>query len=256
MTNFGIGDLNAVLLAAQQAATSMREVAPNLAPATAISADNTNVINEPNVANVPSLSQMPSAEQIKQTMANLNIGSVLDKMSLDPEQTKAIMSASVNNMSPDMIEQARKLAQSGQSDRIMKEMQKRGMNPHAMKAEMEALRKVARNLQTKALGIMKKVVIITLNRQLKSRTIPAGSDETVVRSIMHCESPVEISCSRLALGPLFGKTIRVWYDATLKGKNKRASKIVGFAVAGDIIIHCENEDLTEEDFSAAELLLG
>lgn len=249
MSNFGIGDLNAVLAAAQQAANSMNEPVPNANPVT----DTANVAN---AENMPSMSQMPSAEQIKQTMANLNIGSVLDKMAFDSEQTKNIMSASMNNMSPDMIEQAKKLAQSGQSERIIKEMQKRGMNPHTMKAEMEAQRKVARNLQTKALGVMKKAIIITLNRQLKSRGIPAGSDETVVRSIIHSQTPVEISCSRLALGPLAGKTIKVWYDATLKGKNKRATKIVGFPVAGDIIIHCEDEDLTEEDFLAVEELLG
>lgn len=249
MSNFGIGDLSAVLQAAQQAADSMSRTVPNTGSVT----DATNVSN---TENVPSMSQMPSAEQIKQTMANLDIGSVLDKMSFDPEQTKNIMSASINNMSPDMIEQAKKLAQSGQSERIIKEMQKRGMNPHAMKGEMEVLRKVARNLQTKALGAMKKAIIITLNRQLKSRAIPAGSDETVIRSIIHCQTPIEISCSRLALGPLTGKTIKVWYDGTLKGKNKRATKIVGFPVAGDIIIHCEDQDLTEEDFLSVEELLG
>ena len=249
MSNFGIGDLNAVLAAAQQAANSMNEPVPNANGVTAAA-------NVSDVENVPSMSQMPSAEQIKQTMANLNIGSVLDKMAFDSEQTKNIMSASMNNMSPDMIEQAKKLAQSGQSERISKEMQKRGMNPRTMKSEMEAQRKVARNLQTKALGVMKKAIIITLNRQLKSRAIPAGSDETVVRSIIHSQTPVEISCSRLALGPLAGKTIKVWYDAALKGKNKRATKIVGFPVAGDIIIHCEDEDLTEEDFLSVEELLG
>ena len=195
---------------------------------------------------------IPTMDEIKHRMANLNIGTILDKMVADPEQTKKLMTESAGNMTPDMMEKAKKLAQSGQADHIIKEMQKRGMSPHAMRADMEQQRKTMRALEVKNTGPTKKVLVITLNRQLKSRSIPVDATLTNIASIIHCPTPVEISCSRLAFGPWANKTIKVWYDAALKGKNKRSSKVVGFPVAGDILIHCENGDLTEEEFVLIE----
>lgn len=53
-----------------------------------------------------------------------------------------------------------------------------------------------------------------------------------------------------------GKTIKVWYDPGYPGKNKRTSKIVGFPIAGNLLIIMDEGDLTEKDFIAAESLLA
>lgn len=237
-------DLDAMMKAATEAANNMREPVT-----TADGTASTSV--ETNVSNTPMPITMPTAEQLQKTMANLNIGGVLDKMVSDPEQTKKLMAESMGHMSPEMVEQAKKMAQGGQADRILKEMQKRGMNPHQMKAEMEQQRKTMKELMPKNVVPMKKALIITLNRQLKSRAVPIDCGQFTASSILHCKEPIEISCSRLALGPWADKPIKVWYDGTLKGKNKRASKIVGFPVAGDIIIHAA-DDLLETDFNDIE----
>jgi hypothetical protein len=239
MSNPNIMDLNAIMKAAAEAATNMQQTTSS-----------NNEAPPADATPIPSLS-MPTAEQIQQTMANLNIGTVLDRMAAAPGQTSQLMAESMGSLPPEMMEQAKKLSQGGQADRILREMQKRGMNPHQMKAEMEQQQKTMKALNPKKMGPTKKALIVTLNRQVKSRAIPPDCGESAVAPILHCQHPVEISCSRLALGPWADKTIKVWYDGDLKGKNKRASKIVGFPVAGDIIIHAE-DDLLESDLIEVE----
>ena len=271
MSNLNLTDLASLIKTAEAAATSMHEqsipssssipftpapspISPTSTSSTPTSSTPISSSTDPSNPSTISSSpvQMPTPEQLKQAMANIDINSVLNKMTSDPEQTKKVMAETMNKMTPEMIEQAKKLAQGGQAERIMKEMQKRGMNPHQMKAEMEQQRKALRNLAVKSMGPVKKALIITLNRQLKSRTIPTDNVQASVVSILHCAEPAEVSCSRLALGVWSGKNIKVWYDASLKGKNKRASKLTGFPVAGDILIHSDDGDLSEEEFLEIE----
>lgn len=245
-------DLSALMKAATEAAAKAQQ------PQQTTSSDGVESNQPPVMPEMPpmpipalNMPAMPTMEQLQQTMANLNLGTVLDKMASTPEQTTQLMAESVGKLTPEMMEQAKKLSQGGQADRIIKEMQKRGLNPHQMKAEIEQQRKTMKVLNPKNSGPTKKALIITLNRQVKSRAVPTDCGEAVAAPILHCQHPVEIPCSRLALGPWADKSIRVWYDADLKGKNKRASRIVGFPVAGDIIIHAE-DDLSEADFNEIE----
>jgi hypothetical protein len=57
------------------------------------------------------------------------------------------------------------------------------------------------------------------------------------------------------VGPLAGKTIKLWYDASHTGKNRRATKLMGFPIAGDVLVVLEDGNLSEADFLAAEKLI-
>ena len=201
-------------------------------------------------AALPKIPSIQNPDDVKEALKNTNISTILNQMAENPDEVSRMMTESMNHFTPDMMEQARKLAMGGQGDKIMKEMKKRGINPKAMKAQVSKQKKVLRALKTPT--ITKQVVLITTSRQARSRRLPLDNILPSVSNILKCSEPVELSCSRLAQGPLAGKTIKVWYNPENIGKNRRATKLVGFPVGGEIIIVMEEGDLTEEILTLAE----
>ena len=145
----------------------------------------------------------------------------------------------------------------GQGLKIMQNMQKRGIDPRAMRAEFLKQQNALKGIQKHEEGETQKAILITASRQLRCREIPTDKSKhkTVIAGALHCENPVELSCSRLAVGPLEGLEIRIWYDDNANGKNKRASKLVGFDVANEILVMVNDHDLSEEDFLTVEKML-
>lgn len=201
--------------------------------------------------NLPEIPPISNSNDIKETLKNTNISDMLNQMAANPEEVNKMMEDSMNQMTPEMMEQARRLAMGGQGDQIMREMQKRGIDPKAMRAQMLQQQRALRGLTRKTGDSTLEVILITTSRQAKVRKIPRDNITAAVASILKCPSPVELSCSRLAQGPLVGHTIKVWYDPERPGKNRRASKIIGFPIGGEIVIVMD-DNLTEANFIAAE----
>lgn len=217
----------------------------------------TNTTNTTNASvNETSSTNTDIQEQIKEALSNNNLTDMLSRINDHPEEIQSMVNDSMNTITPEMMSQARNLASGAQGNQIMREMQRRGMNPRAMKSQLadqqRAMRVSNKNASTQ------RAILITASRKLKPRDISLISIQSSVPHIINSSSgtAVEISCSRLALGPLSGKTIKAWYDSHRPGKNKRASKIVGFAISGELLIIMEEGDLTEADFLAAEKLLA
>lgn len=201
---------------------------------------------------LPEIPSISNSMDVKEALKNTNISDMLNQMAANPEEVSKMMEDSMSRMTPDMMDQARKLAMGGQGDQIMREMQKRGIDPKAMREQMKEQQRALRGLGGKHGDATTQVILITTSRQAKVRKIPRGNITAAVGSILKCPSPVELSCSRLAQGPLSGKTIKVWYDPEHAGKNRRASKIVGFSIGGEIVVVVDDEDLSEANFTAAE----
>lgn len=210
------------------------------------------------VATTPTQENLPEIPpiDIKDALNHTGISAMLNQMTSNPDEVNRMMEESMNRMTPEMMDQARKLAMGGQGDQIMREMQKRGIDPKAMRAQMLQQKRALRGLCGKNTESTTQVILITMSRQVKVRRIPRDNISVAAGSILKCNSPVELSCSRLAQGPLAGKTIKVWYDPEHVGKNRRASKIVGFSIGGEIVIVTQDEDLTESNFLAAERQLN
>lgn len=215
-----------------------------------------NAVSLDNIPNVhDNYNQHPNiAEEVKAALNNTNIATMLNRMSNNPDEVSKMMEQSMSHMTPDMMEQARKMAMGGQGQQVLQEMKRRGLDSNAIRSQFleqqRAIRAMSANNDN-----TKQAVLITSSRQLKMRNIPLGSVQTAVENIIKSGEPVELSCSRLALGPLTGKTIKVWCDTSRKGKNKRLSKIVGFPVAGEGLVIMDEGDLTEKNFLAAERLV-
>lgn len=202
----------------------------------------------------PNNIKVPNMDEIKDAMKNVNIGEMLRQINNNPDEAQKMMAESLSKITPDMMEKARKLAMGSQGENVRKEMQKRGVNPHELKAQFLQQQRLMRQA-SKSNSKEKKVVFVTKSRTVKTRTIPEDSIESYISKILKVSTPIQLSCSRLALGPLAGKTIKVWYDPEAKGKNRRSTKILGFPVGSELVIVMEEGDLTEKDFLTVEAQL-
>ena len=207
---------------------------------------------------VDSVGVMPSISKadVQQALTNTNIASALKRIAENPDEVKTMMEQSMKQMTPEAMDQARKLAMGGQGDQIRKEMARRGMDPNMMRKQFLEQQRALRGAASVAPVDATSMILITTGRQLKSKNISQSSVNITAATLLHATTPVELACSRLAKGPLTGKSIKVWYDPNNPVRNRRATKIIGFPVGGDMLVLIENSHLTEKDFLAAEKFLA
>jgi hypothetical protein len=218
-----------------------------------------NIIEPPSSdTNINDLPKIPNLniDEMKSMMSNMNINDVINRMSNNPGEMEKIMAESMGKITPEMMDQARKLAMGGQGNQILKKMQQAGMNSRATKDRILKQQRALNKTLGKSDAKTKKALLITQSRVLKSRSVPVHVTSANVIAILQCSDPVQLSCSRLALGPLSGKTIKIWYDPSNTSKNRRTSRILGFPVGGAMLIVMDEDDLTEADFLAAEAKLA
>jgi hypothetical protein len=194
-------------------------------------------------------------DKVKDVLNNINFSEVIDKLTSNPNDAANLVSQSAEHMTPEMMDQARKYATGTQGKQIKEEMMRKGVDNKEMKIQMEQQKKLYIEANNKAKGEAKKAIIITSSKIMKSKDIHVKILKSEAIKIIGSDNAIEISCSRLAVGPLQNKTITVWYDPTRKGNNKRASEIVNFKIAGELLIVMEEGDLTQDDFKLAEKLV-
>jgi hypothetical protein len=190
-------------------------------------------------------------EKIKASMGNMNMES-LTNLVKDPASISKLIEENKDLVSPDLIEQAKKIIGAGGASGVLEEMRKRGMDPHALKSALSTKQKILQSLNKDG---NKSVIVINQARKLKNKKISHESINISASHLLKCVDPVELSCSRLAVGPLAGKTVKIWYDPSKTSRNRRASKLLGFNVGGDIMILVKDGGLSEEDFIEAEAML-
>lgn len=237
MDNIKFTDLDSIMKAATAESESIREK-PVEAPEN----------------KVPESNNLPS---IKEAINSANLGSIVSKLTSDPNNIANIMEQSLSKLTPEMIEEAKKLSSGGYGQNVIKEMQRRGMDVNAVRNTMNKNKRAMKksNPKPKNLEGCKSVVMVTQTRRLKPRTIENAESYTIA-GVLHVENPIAMPCSRLAVGPLKDKTVTVWCDPSRTDKNRRLSKILGLVVGGDGLVVVNDENLTLKDFEAAEKLLA
>lgn len=196
-----------------------------------------------------------TTDKVKEVLNNINFSDVIDKLTSEPNEAANLVGQSAEIMTPEMMEQARKYATGTQGKQIKEEMMRKGLDNKDLKAQMEQQKRLYVEANNKAKGEAKKAILITSSKIMKSKDIHPKILKSEAIKIVGSDNALEMPCSRLATGPLLNKTIKVWYDPNRKGNNTRASKIVDFKIAGELLIVMEEGDLTENDFKLAEKLL-
>jgi len=194
-----------------------------------------------------------TSEKVKAALGSVNIKRMVDSIVTEsPDGLKKIAASQLANANPEVMEQARKLAMGGQGDQIMKEMRKRGMDPVALRAQIKHEKKLNRANTPKSNIPTQSVIHINASRKAKCVNMNKITMASDIAKLLHTDTPVELSCSRLARGPLAEKIVKIWYNPDTSGKNRRTSKIIGFDIGSDLIVVVLEENLTLVDFEKAE----
>ena len=142
----------------------------------------------------------------------------------------------VDHIPADLINQARKLANSKAGRDILKELNNSGINKEFIEKAIQS--------QKAPIGD-KQVLIIRPNGIVKTKKIIMTDG---CPSFLHANKPVDIICTKLNMN----KTIKIWYDSDIKYVNKRASKYTNITIHGIAIIYSESGDLTVNELLVAE----
>jgi len=194
---------------------------------------------------------------LKTAFANTNIASLLEKVCKNPDDLNKLLHDSVDNITPDMLNNAKKMLGTGQGEQLLKSLQQKGINPNNLKSKLSAHNNAFKNiLKPGNKSPTRKCILITTNRQLKIRNLPIDDMSKYISTILKVDSPLSMECSRLSIDVFKDKKLTIWYDKNKIGKNKRATKIAGFTIAGDIIISILDEDINESDFLIVEKFLS
>ena len=194
---------------------------------------------------------------LKTAFTNTNIASLLEKVCKNPDDLNKLLLDSVDNITPDMLNNAKKMLGTGQGEQLLKSLQEKGINPNNLKSKLSAHNNAFKNiLKPGNKSPTRKCILITTNRQLKIRNLPIDDMSKYISTILKVDSPLSIECSRLSIDIFKDKKITIWYDKNKIGKNKRATKIAGFTIAGDIIISILDEDINESEFLIVEKFLS
>jgi len=194
---------------------------------------------------------------LKTAFANTNIASLLEKVCKNPDDLNKLLHDSVDNITPDMLNNAKKMLGTGQGEQLLKSLQQKGINHNNLKSKLSAHNNAFKNiLKPGNKSPTRKCVLITTNRQLKIRNLPIDDMSKYISTILKVDSPLSIECNRLSIDVFKDKKLTIWYDKNKIGKNKRATKIAGFTIAGDIIISILDEDINESEFLIVEKFLS
>ena len=194
---------------------------------------------------------------LKTAFANTNIASLLEKVCKNPDDLNKLLHDSVDNITPDMLNNAKKMLGTGQGEQLLKSLQQKGINPNNLKSKLSAHNNAFKNiLKPGNKSPTRKCILITTNRQLKIRNLPIDDMSKYISTILKVDSPLSIECNRLSIDVFKDKKLTIWYDKNKIGKNKRATKIAGFTIAGDIIISILDEDINESEFLIVEKFLS
>jgi len=207
--------------------------------------------------NILSNDKSINENDLNTAFANTNISSLLEKVCKNPDDLNKLLHDSVDNITPDMLNNAKKMLGTGQGEQLLKSLQQKGINPNNLKSKLSAHNNAFKNiLKPGNKSPTRKCILITTNRQLKIRNLPIDDMSKYISTILKVDSPLSMECSRLSIDVFKDKKLTIWYDKNKIGKNKRATKIAGFTIAGDIIISILDEDINESEFLIVEKFLS
>jgi hypothetical protein len=206
--------------------------------------------------NILSNDKSINENDLKTAFANTNISSLLEKVCKNPDDLNKLLHDSVDNITPDMLNNAKKMLGTGQGEQLLKSLQQKGINPNNLKSKLSANNAFKNILKPGNKSPTRKCILITTNRQLKIRNLPIDDMPKYISTILKVDSPLSMECTRLSIDVFKDKKLTIWYDKNKIGKNKRATKIAGFTIAGDIIISILDEDINESDFLIVEKFLS
>lgn len=158
---------------------------------------------------------------------------------LTPEQISELLNQSMDKLNPEMMAQAKRMVDSGQGEWLKQELNKKGIKRKDLKKQLKSVKRAT----VKDDYFEKTAIVITSAKKMKPVKMNKTLDLNQVYKFVNSTNVKQEICFELENIP-----VKVWYDESRKGRNARASKILGKNVAGDFLFEIEGDDFEPEDF--------
>jgi hypothetical protein len=193
-----------------------------------------------------------SEETLKGLVDQVNIKEIVHKISNQPPEFMTEQHAQY--FIPEIKDQARNMAVGPQGEKIKKELQAGNVELASLRASMKAQKKLMNKIQAQNQEVTRQIIIISPKGKVSNQSFTLSALMNPGETILRSPQVVQLPCSRLALGPLNGKNLSLWYDEKKTYRNKRANKIFDDIanIVGEVLIIMDEGDLLLRDFLVAE----
>jgi hypothetical protein len=209
----------------------------------------------PSPASFAQMDQTEQKDKIKGALRSVNLPKMVEKMANNPQGMDKAVEESAKVMTPQMMDQAKKVAAGGQGDQLRKQVLKQGMSPKQMQKDYKEQQRLARAVSEQSRGPTKRACLLDTNRKFKAKEVPVSDDIKDMAKALQAQDVVKMPYSRMAIGPLQGKSVAVWYVTGDKRRNKRIEKLLGKPHGARILISVKDEDLEVATIEEVEKLL-
>jgi len=183
------------------------------------------------------------------TSGSLNFGaSQVANAARNPELMQSMVETALNTVTAEDINRQRQNINSTQGKKVLAALKKQGIKPASIRKQILN----SKNAQTQAVHKMMQeapLVIVIRSNKVLSKHMVQGEEEEHIRR--HTGTDVVMSpCTRLS-----SEDNTIFMCSQTVGKtNKRASKLVGYKVCGEVVFARKEGDLTVEAFAELERL--
>lgn len=182
--------------------------------------------------------------------SNNPIPQVMQKLSANPDKMSGLIEKVLPHTTSDMMAKAKKMVQSGQGQQLVKQMQRRGYDPHKFKQKAKAhMNTIESTAQKKEPVPCRKAIFISINKKVKSKDIPINNINGTINTLIKTDTPSKLPVSILAIGEWKGLNLICYCNPNDGGKNDIMSKVLDSSIMGDVLILCTSKDLMVEDFN-------
>lgn len=182
--------------------------------------------------------------------SNNPIPQVMQKLSANPDKMSGLIEKVLPHTTPDMMAKAKKMVQSGQGQQLVRQMQRRGYDPHRLRQKAKShMNTLESSVQKKEPIPCRKAIFITINKKIKSKDIPINNINGTINSLIKTETPSKLPISVLATGAWQGLNLICYCNPNDGGRNDIMSKLLDSNIMGDVLILCTAKDLMVEDFN-------
>lgn len=148
----------------------------------------------------------------------------------------------IDHLPPNIINQARKLANSRKGREVIQELSNKGIDKETVSKMIQEQKPIIPQIN---------ILIIRHNGILKNKIVEQFENNPPILQGINIKNMI---CNELSTGPLHDHIITLWYDANNKCKNKRINKIINTDIGGMVII-TSSKKIFIQDFLIVEKLL-
>lgn len=179
--------------------------------------------------------------------ADLNFGAgQVAAAAQNPELMQQMVASALDNVTVDDVNRQRQNLNGPQGQKVFAALKKQGIKPADLRKQILNSKSERGQQIHKLMQEAPLVVVLRSNKTLSKHVMPGAEEEFISKST---GSNVVVSpCTRLSSED---STIFVCSEVSGK-KNKRATKLVGYDVFGEVLFARKEGDLTIEAFTALE----